>query len=309
MTEHRHRIEPAAELDLLGEGVRQLADGIALARAAEAVRTVFELADVDDALYCSVLRYPYVQVLRAGQPASPADYTAPRRVAGTTQALHIDGARARALFDEGNTLVFNALEEWHAPSRRIARQLAERSHARVQATAFCTPAGYAGFARHRDDVHVYAVQTVGSKRWTLSPPPEPDGFEPGLSKLAGAAPEFEVTTEQGSVLWMHRGVPHSAAAAEATSVHVSFTIRRPTLADVVRAELERELGALEHLHLAPQPAVARAQAEQAVARVQAALGEADWPARVTSTIAAAAGPLIGRPGSRFTEDRSAEGTA
>lgn len=288
-------LDPPSELELLGSGIRPLAEGIAVASAGKGVADIFTFDDVQDALFCSVLRYPYLQVLTAGRPAATSDFTMQRRVAGTTQGLFVDGGNALARFEEGNTLVFNALEEWHPASQQLARRLATRAGARVQVTAFCTPAGHTGFARHRDDVHVYAVQTVGSKTWKLSSPAPPDGFEPGLSSAEGSGAEFELTTDQGTVLWMHRGVLHSATASTEISVHVSFTIRRPALSDLVRGVVDSELRRLEHTHLAADPERARRQLQEAAEAVQSALRRADWSRWLSSAAAASLERMPGRP--------------
>jgi hypothetical protein len=277
---------PADHSAVLGRQFRSVITGVAVGEAGPDVRRIFTVEDLDEVLDCSVLRYPYVQVLRNGEQASLDSYTTPRRVGGTTQQFYLDGAKLAEQFAAGHTIVLNALEEWHRPARDLARRLAAVVRARVQVTAFCTPPGNTGFAMHRDDVDVFAVQTEGSKCWRLASPPEADGFEPGHVAGPPADVIHELVTERGMVLWMHRGVLHSATAADQLSIHVSLTIRRPTVASAIESRLRPRLTELSLHHLDPDPERASQQLAQALAEMARLLQDTD-PAEAAARAEAA----------------------
>jgi hypothetical protein len=93
--------------------------------------------------------------------------------------------------NRGATLMFANLHEWHAPSQRLCRSLAERLSTKVTAAIFYTPAGHHGLKVHRDDSHVIVVQLAGTKLWSLHDTPKaPEdwagGGRPPPAPLTGA---------------------------------------------------------------------------------------------------------------------------
>lgn len=73
------------------------------------------------------------------------------------------------------------------------------------------------FPWHKDPHHVFALQLAGTKRWWLS------------KKHAGDFPQYldqestEITSQIGDILFIPKGVPHRAQAAE-MSVHISISV-------------------------------------------------------------------------------------
>lgn len=73
------------------------------------------------------------------------------------------------------------------------------------------------FPWHKDPHHVFALQLAGTKRWWLSK--EHDGDFTRHSDQGA----IEITSQIGDILFIPKGVPHRAQAAE-MSVHISISV-------------------------------------------------------------------------------------
>ncbi|MGH3760052.1 JmjC domain-containing protein, partial [Actinophytocola sp.] len=228
-------------------------------------RELLSVAEVERVLAVGLLRYPYLALVRDGVPVPIKEFTTGRRVAATDLAFYVDGPAVAAGFAAGATVVLNAMEDWHPPADALAGELTAATGGRVQVTAFLTPPGARGLAVHRDDVHVYAIQLAGAKAWTLHAPPAGEAWAPGPLAEPPADPVEHVTLAAGECLFLRRGRPHAATAQDGVSLHISFTIRYPKVADVVRDVLLGRVA--DGGYLAADPDVAAAQLRAAFAAV------------------------------------------
>lgn len=228
--------------DLVGEPDRFFAEHWTarwtLHRAARAT-LVAELLTLDDVdrLLEDGLRAPALRMVRDGAPLAPAEYLKRLHTGGRTVDDAVDVPRVRSLFAAGATLVLQGLHRYHRPVRALARALRERLGHPVQANAYVSPPGARGLPAHHDTHDVFAIQTVGQKRWSFYAPtvalPVPSLDVPVRHDAPGT-PLESCLLEAGSCLYLPRGVPHTAATEARASVHVTMGIRSPTWLDVFR---------------------------------------------------------------------------
>ena len=139
----------------------------------------------------------------------------------------IDAMRVGRLFAEGATIIYNALQDRDEPIRQLCAQLAERTSMRTQANIYLTPPVNQGFQAHWDTHDVYILQIEGQKKWRIYETRKdfalphqrfkPDQIEPGEV-------EQEFILRQGELLYIPRGVMHSAESIDSVSLHVTIGI-------------------------------------------------------------------------------------
>ncbi|HUR84636.1 MAG TPA: cupin domain-containing protein [Solirubrobacteraceae bacterium] len=128
---------------------------------------------------------------------------------------------------------------WH-PAALYCRDLEAVLGCPAQANAYFTPASSQGFGVHHDTHDVLVLQVAGAKRWRI--------YEPRLelplknqrwSDAFGdpGEPIDDVTLEAGDALYLPRGWPHEAAAADAASLHITVGLHPATRMDALRAAL------------------------------------------------------------------------
>jgi lysine-specific demethylase/histidyl-hydroxylase NO66 len=111
----------------------------------------------------------------------------------------------------------------------------------VQANAYATPAASQGFGVHHDTHDVLVLQVAGAKRWRIYAPL----LELPLKQQRWSAdlgdpgePVEDLTLEAGDTLYLPRGWPHEATAADADSLHVTVGLHPATRLDALRQALE-----------------------------------------------------------------------
>jgi bifunctional lysine-specific demethylase and histidyl-hydroxylase NO66 len=175
--------------------------------------------------------------VREGEPIDPAAWTRRARTGAMSIDDLLDGGRALELFSDGATVVLQSLQRWWAPVAAFCADL-ERSlgHA-VQANAYLTPGGATGLAPHHDTHDVFVLQVHGTKHWTVREAIVDAPLGGQRSDHAAAARQpvlFDAVLAPGDVLYLPRGVVHSASAQDRTSLHLTIGVLATTATDVLR---------------------------------------------------------------------------
>jgi bifunctional lysine-specific demethylase and histidyl-hydroxylase NO66 len=209
----------------------------------EAGRFDAVLADADvERLVCeTAIRLPAFRLVKDGAQLSPAGYTRdiPWRPGSFSQTALVD--RVAEEHAAGATIVLQALHlHWH-PAAVFCRGLEVALGWPVQANAYCTPASAQGFAVHHDTHDVFVLQVAGHKRWRIYEPlvelPLKDQRWRADGAPAVGAPVHDITLRAGDTLYVPRGWPHEATAADADSLHITVGLHPPTRIDALRAAL------------------------------------------------------------------------
>ncbi len=150
-------------------------------------------------------------------------------------------------FDDGATVIFNHLHTRVAALARLCVALGRRFSSRIQTNVYLTPPGAQGFAPHWDTHDVFVLQISGTKRWSIYDtkvrlPLRGQRFERGTPP-GDVSEEFELGP--GSVVYLPRGLMHSARSTDQASLHVTLGLTAFTWAEflvesVAAAALEEE---------------------------------------------------------------------
>ncbi len=163
-------------------------------------------------------RRPLFRMVRDGSTSPPSAYTRSVRMGGVWASDVADVDAISREFAAGATLVMQSLERWHPALRAFVAALSDETSHATQANAYLTPVGSTGLAAHRDGHDVLVLHVDGHKTWTVA----------GL-------PTVELGP--GDVMYIPRGVRHSAATASQSSLHITIGITAVTGLDLVKRSL------------------------------------------------------------------------
>jgi ribosomal protein L16 Arg81 hydroxylase len=153
---------------------------------------------------------------------------------------------ARALYEQGYTLVLRQPDRHHAALAELARTFSAELHGSINLHIYCTPAGHHGFDWHCDPEEVFIFQTVGRKDYllrenALAPLPLLETMPRGVHAARETTPLVECQLAAGDWLYIPGGYWHRASAPE-EALSLSIGLMPPTLVDAldyVRAALVR----------------------------------------------------------------------
>ncbi len=198
-------------------------------------------ADVERLVCETAIRSPAFRLVRDGAQLPLSGYTRdipwrPGSFAGTAVVDRVAAEHAA-----GATLVLQALHLHHHPAALYCRGLEIALGWPVQANAYCTPAASQGFAVHHDTHDVFVLQVSGRKRWRIYAPvlELPLKDQRWSAEWAGdvGEPPHDITLRAGDSLYIPRGWPHEAAAADVGSLHITVGLHPPTRLEAMRAAL------------------------------------------------------------------------
>jgi len=136
-------------------------------------------------------------------------------------------------FANKKTIILNGAEDYWPSVRDLVMNLRETLSSNVKCNVYCTPPESQGFDTHVDAHDVLVLQTYGSKTWRIHDtqtelPIESSSIAGDMfPRLESSHPDYgepsrEVVLRSGDLLYLPRGVPHSAASTDDASIH--FTI-------------------------------------------------------------------------------------
>jgi len=198
-------------------------------------------ADVERLVCETALRSPAFRLVRDGAQLPLSGYTKdipwrPGSFAGTAVVDRVAAEHAA-----GATLVLQALHLHHHPAALFCRGLEIALGWPVQANAYCTPPSAQGFAVHHDTHDVFVLQVSGHKHWRIYEPvvelPLKDQRWSSARTGDVGAPVHDIILRAGDTLYIPRGWPHEAAAADDASLHITVGLHPPTRLDAMRAAL------------------------------------------------------------------------
>ena len=202
------------------------------------------LSDEDvERLVCeSAIRTPAFRLVKDGAQLPPSTYTTdiPWRPGSFSGTVLVD--RVAEEHAAGATIVLQALHlHWH-PAAVYCRGLEAGLGWPVQANAYCTPASSQGFGVHHDTHDVFVLQVAGHKRWrvyepVMQLPLKSQRWSAGREAELLGEPVYDITLQAGDTLYLPRGWPHEASAADADSLHITVGLHPPTRIDALRAAL------------------------------------------------------------------------
>lgn len=129
-------------------------------------------------------------------------------------------------FDEGYTIVANAVRHHHARVGRLCADMESALQHPANCNLYLTPPRAQGFNLHVDGHDTFLVQIAGAKRWRLWRPPI---HLPMLGTIDQASapdgpPDLEFDVTGGDLLYIPRGWWHEGATAAELSLHLTIGV-------------------------------------------------------------------------------------
>jgi hypothetical protein len=250
------------------------------------------VADVDRLVCSGGLRHPAFRLVKEGGTFGLSDYASdlPWRPEAFTGVADPD--RVAAAFEQGATIVLQALHLSWTPVARFCRALETDLGHPAQANSYYTPRRSQGFAVHHDTHDVFVLQVAGEKRWRV--------YEPVLelplkhqrySKELGEAgpPALELTLRPGDTLYLPRGWLHDALTSDTDSLHLTVGVNVHTWLDAFRFALDECEDDVEFRRSVPAAGEAGADL---VERLAARLAPGDVARRARARFVAGRRPVL-----------------
>ncbi|MFP2923875.1 cupin domain-containing protein [Pyxidicoccus sp. 3LG] len=180
-------------------------------------------------------------------------------------------------YRKGYTLNLNGVHRHWPAVHALVDAVRRRFRCYANANVYVTGPESQGFSTHHDGHDVFVLQTAGRKRWRLYAVQEEyplegsetnprKGQEP-LEDGGWGEPVRELELSAGDLLYLPRGVPHSAVTGDCCSIHVSIGIK-PLLMDSVLSALIRSVVA-RHPHWRRSVGTVRAEGARGAPSLQA----------------------------------------
>ncbi len=172
----------------------------------------------------------------------PESYTvdlgwSPQPFSGT-----VDVDRVLAEFEDGATIVLQALHHNWPPVADFCRRLEAALGEPVQANAYFTPRSAQGLAVHHDTHDVFVLQTAGKKHWRVYEPvvelPLQDQKYSKAKHGEPGEPVEDGVLEAGDTMYLPRGWLHDALTTDSESLHLTIGVKVYTWLDAAKAALD-----------------------------------------------------------------------
>ena len=201
---------------------------------------LLSVSDVERLVSSGGLRTPGLRLVKEGGTIAESSYTTdiswrPKAFLGVA-----DPGRVATAFEDGTTIVLQALHHTWPPLARFCRALEQELGSGVQANSYYTPRRSQGFAVHHDTHDVFVLQVAGEKHWRvyeplLELPLKAQRWSSSLGEPGSAV--LELTLRAGDTLYLPRGWLHDALTSDTDSLHITVGVNVHTWVDAFRAAL------------------------------------------------------------------------
>ena len=196
--------------------------------------------DLDTVLSTHDITPTEVTLVNGAEDVPPGSYT--------YASGRIDPLEVASRFDEGATVVFGQLHRRVPALARLCASIGKIFGSRVQTNIYFTPPHAQGFKPHWDTHDVFVLQIAGAKDWSMydtkvTLPLKGQGFDPDQHEPGPVSEQFALGP--GDVVYLPRGLMHSATASDQASLHITLGLTAFTWTDfflecVAAAALEEE---------------------------------------------------------------------
>jgi len=182
--------------------------------------------DLDTVLGSHCPSYPEVNLVKGDDDVPSSSFA---HASGRINPLEVSKR-----FDEGATVIFTQLHRRVPTLARLCGALGAVLGSRIQTNIYLTPPDAQGFKPHWDTHDVFVLQVSGRKQWSIydtkiSLPLKGQKFKADRDDPGRVSEEFELGP--GSVVYLPRGLMHSARSTDEASLHITLGITAFTWAD------------------------------------------------------------------------------
>ena len=208
----------------------------------EAFDEILSLEGIDSLLTERGLRFPALRMVKEGKTLPPSGYTKRARIQSRDLDDLIDARRVYELFEDGATIVLQALHRYWTPLSHFCRDLETELTHPIQVNVYLTPPVSQGLDIHYDTHDVFVLQVAGVKHWKVwhSALDSPLAHQKRTGKYEDPGPaEIDVELKPGDTLYIPRGFLHAAETLDRESAHMTIGILNVTWIDILKRLLQR----------------------------------------------------------------------
>jgi bifunctional lysine-specific demethylase and histidyl-hydroxylase NO66 len=196
-----------------------------ITRSASTYEGLLTNNDVEAVISSGGLRYPAIQLAKAGGFYPPEAFTRSIRSGGDIFTGIPTLEHIRAEYQGGATISLPGFHRAWKPLGTLAGAVEDEFDHPVHTNVYITPGNAAGFTPHYDTHEIFVLQIAGKKRWRIEKPPlrlphRSQPFNP--QSYVGSAPLLEVDLSPGDLLYLPRGFVHSTTTSDSFSIHVTL---------------------------------------------------------------------------------------
>lgn len=182
--------------------------------------------DLDTVLCTHAVTPPEIDLVKGGKPVPIADYV--------DDTGRVSPSLVAQSFEDGATIIFHHLQRRIPALAELCASIGEFFSSRMQTNVYLTPPGGEGFAPHWDTHDVFALQVTGRKLWLvhdtkIALPMRGQTFDSTNHEAGDITSMLEV--DAGSMVYIPRGLIHSAKAGKEASLHITLGVTVFTWAD------------------------------------------------------------------------------
>lgn len=145
-----------------------------------------------------------IRVFKNGNPIHNDYYNYPKTLGNFCYRV-VNKKQVLNYFNQGSTLIFEALNEKSIFFQNIASELSTITNKRCWINGYLTPKKSYGFPYHIDEHNVIVIQLLGNKKWKF--------------KLDDT--ENEIVISKNELIYIPIGLQHCAETSESFSFHIS----------------------------------------------------------------------------------------
>jgi len=247
------RLLGATQLDVFFEHYWERQHLFVPASRPTAYDDILSLGEFDRFFSRNDVRYPALQMVKAGRNLPLGDYTRPLKIGTYSSDGLIDMDRVAQAYRNGGTVIVQLMQNSFASLAEFAKSLGVFLRGRVDVHAFMTPSAAQGLGAHYDAASAFLIQLRGEKRWRLyqleMEAPAPDQTFNARDPIKGN-PIDEITLHAGDVIYLPRGLPHEGLTFDSDSLHLTVVLFPKSWIDIFSSVL-RECEKDEDFRKAP----------------------------------------------------------
>ncbi|MEO8464706.1 MAG: cupin domain-containing protein [Gammaproteobacteria bacterium] len=205
------------------------------------LESVFNMPRVEHLLRQDNLLTPYIDIFDGTDLRQFVDRQ--RKPGQTNFDVVADNLR------RGATIRIRDVEKFDLELNELTKDIERHFVGRCNGNIYLTPPGKVGFPPHFDLTDVFVVQCNGKKHWqihdqykNMSELPLAD-VNWDAERFGPTSPPRDFELSRGDVLYLPRGVMHSAFCTDRESMHLTISLASVTFADLLRKAIASAAGA------------------------------------------------------------------
>lgn len=226
-----------------------------------------------------------IDVMQAGQGVPLENWTRPHP---NLSGEHlVDTERLFALIVQGYSVRLNGVHHKIPNLRDFCIALETDLQMPTHANLYITPTGQPALSPHYDTHDIFVLQLNGTKTWNFYGRPviSPSEQQPFTSQdLTLPPPSKTIDVRPGDLIYLPRGLVHSAETSQGVSVHLALGLKAPLLGDVAQAIAHRLWDNPDMRRAIPHGYSSKTEAAQVIDVLAQAMAEETTPGRLKSAL-------------------------